>query len=180
MLAQAEMLRGRFEEALRIAEPFARRSGDERLRSQAAALVARVEARRRQAELERSQADAPPTAEAAPAQPCDMPLQGGPQHKRLRFQGSQVCGRLAEIECADAGVVFRVETAAGTLRLRAEDLSGVRFVTYTAAVKTGRISCGPRERADHVLVTYRSKRDERAASDGEALAVEFIPEDWQP
>jgi hypothetical protein len=78
------------------------------------------------------------------------------------------------------GVVLRVETAAGTLRLRAEDLRGVRFITYTAAVKTGRLECGPRERADHVLVTYRTDARARDASDGEAVAVEFIPEDWNP
>jgi tetratricopeptide (TPR) repeat protein len=184
MLAQAEMLGGRFDEARRLAEPFARRGADERMREQAAALVARIETRRRDAEAERAHAAETARAEESAAgtvQPCDVPVRGGPQHKRLRFEGSQVCGRLAEIECADAGgVVLRIETAAGTLRLRAEDLRGVRFVTYTTAVKTGRLDCGPRARADHVLVTYRSKRDERAASDGEAIAVEFIPEDWNP
>ena len=181
MLAQAEMLVGRLEEARRLAEPLARRAGDGLLSAQAAALLTRIEARRRQAELESARdGSAPAAGDAAPTQPCDMPLQGGPQYKKLRFEGAQVCGRLAEIECLDAGVVFRVETAAGTLRLRAEDLRGVRFVTYTAKVKTGRISCGPREQADPVLVTYRSNRDARAAADGEAVAVEFIPEDWNP
>ncbi len=117
----------------------------------------------------------------APTQPCDMPMRGGPQHKRLRFEGAQVCGRLAEIECAEPGVVFRVETASGaTLRLRAEDMRRVRFVTYTAQVKTGTVSCGPRERADHVLITYRSPRDPQQPFDGEAVAVEFIPEDRNP
>lgn len=188
LLAQAEMLAGRFDEARRLAEPFARRAAEGRMREQAAGLVARIEARRLQAEQERrraaesSESSDSSRAEAdAPSQPCDLPVRGGPHHKRLRFEGSQVCGRLAEIECADAGgIVLRVETPAGTLRLRAEDLRGIRFVTYTAAVKTGRLECGPRASADHVLVTYRSKRDERAASDGEAVAVEFIPEDWNP
>ncbi|MCA1618979.1 MAG: tetratricopeptide repeat protein [Acidobacteria bacterium] len=186
MLAQAEMLGGRFEEARRLAEPYARRSADERMRELAAALVARIESRRRQAELERQHAYETTRADAeaaGAAQPCDLPVRGGPQHKRLRFEGSQVCGRLAEIECADVGVVLRVETAAGTLRLRAEDLRGVRFITYTTAVKTGRLECGPRERADHVLVTYRTGRTGARgpdASDGEAVAVEFIPEDWNP
>ena len=183
MLAQAEMLGGRYEEARRLAEPHARRTTDGRMREQAAALVARIETRRLQAEAERLRADEASRAEASAAgaaQPCDLPVRGGPQHKRLRFEGSQVCGRLAEIECADVGVVLRVETAAGTLRLRAEDLRGVRFITYTRAVKTGRLECGPRERNDHVLVTYRANARGPAASDGEAVAVEFIPEDWNP
>jgi len=108
-----------------------------------------------------------------------MPLRGGPQYKRLRFEGAQVCGRLSEIECDKAGVVFNITTDAGsTMRLRAGELSAVRFVTYTTAVKTGRISCGPRETAARALVTYRPARDEGASTDGEAVAVEFVPEDW--
>ena len=178
MLAQAEMLCGRLDEARRLADAYAVGGADERLRAHAAALVSRIEARRREAEAVRSR---PEEATAgAPAQPCDIPARGAPQQKRLRFEGAQVCGRLEEIECDGPGVVFRVETEAGTLRLRAEDLRGVRFVTYTTAVKTGRIGCGPRERADHVLVTYRSKRDPALPFDGEAVAVEFIPEDWKP
>ncbi|MBV8859757.1 MAG: DUF1570 domain-containing protein [Acidobacteria bacterium] len=179
--AQALMLGGRLEEAQRLAEPYAAAGQDERLRAQAAALVKRIQARREQAAAATREANELPPGSDAPAQPCDMPARGGPQYKRLRFEGAQVCGHLAEIECADPGVVFRVETASGaTLRLRAEDMRRVRFVTYTAAVKTGTVSCGPREHADHVLITYRSPRDDKQPFDGEAVAVEFIPEDWNP
>jgi hypothetical protein len=175
------MLGGRFEEARSLAESYAKGGLEERLRAQATALVKRIEMRREQAALAHRESNELPADASATAQPCDMPVRGGPQHKRLRFEGAQVCGRLAEIECADPGVVFRVETASGaTLRLLAEDMRRVRFVTYTAQVKTGAVTCGPRERADHVLVTYRSPRDGQLAFDGEAVAVEFIPEDWNP
>lgn len=181
MRAQALMLGGRFDEAQRLAEPYAKSAVDERLRAHAAALVKRIQARREQAALAQREANQLPPGADAPTQPCDMPMRGGPQHKRLRFEGAQVCGRLAEIECADPGVVFRVETASGeTLRLRAEDLRRVRFVTYTTEVKTGPVSCGPRERADHVLVTYRSRNNDQYLFDGDAVAVEFIPEGWKP
>jgi tetratricopeptide (TPR) repeat protein len=179
--AHALMLGGRFDEARRLAEPLAAGGQEERLRAQAAALVKRIEVRREQAALAQREASELPAGANVPSQPCDIPLRGGPQHKRLRFEGAQVCGRLAEIECAEPGVVFRVETADGTtLRLRAEDMRRVRFVTYTTEVKTGAVSCGPRERADHVLVTYRSPRDDQQPFDGEAVAVEFIPADWNP
>jgi tetratricopeptide (TPR) repeat protein len=182
MLAQAQLLGGQFDEARRLAEPVALRADDERLRAQAETLLARINTRREQvARKLTQQTDEALRLEAsasASAQPCDMPVQGGPHYKKLRFEGTQICGRLAEIECAVGGVVLRIETGAGTLRLRAEDLSGVRFVTYTAAVKTGRISCGLREPADHVLVTYRARPDNRQDFDGEALAVEFVPDDW--
>ena len=182
MLAQAQLLGGQLDEARRLAGPIARRAGEARLRTQAETLLARIDARQQSdeaARLRSQQTDEAATIAAnAPAQPCDMPLQGGPHYKRLRFEGTQICGRLAEIECADGIVVLRVETVAGMLRLRAEDLSGVRFVTYTAAVKTGRIACGLRQPADHVLVTYRARPGDKPDFDGEALAVEFVPEDW--
>jgi tetratricopeptide (TPR) repeat protein len=181
MRAQAFMLAGRLDEAQRLAEPYAQAGQEGRVRAQAEALFKRIEARRAQAAAATREADQLPPDANAPTQPCDMPARGGPQHKRLRFEGAQVCGRLAEIECAEQGVVFRVETAAGaTLRLRAEDMRRVRFVTYTTEVKTGPVTCGPREHADHVLVTYRSPRDDKQPFDGEAVAVEFIPENWNP
>ncbi|HWW77422.1 MAG TPA: tetratricopeptide repeat protein, partial [Pyrinomonadaceae bacterium] len=181
MLAQARLLSARFDDARNLAGPVALHSTDARLREQAGLLLTRIDARREAAERKRAQAEEEARAdrEAPPAQPCDMPLRGGPQYKHLRFEGAQVCGRLSEIECDKAGVVFHLMTDAGaTLRLRAGDLQAVRFVTYTTAVKTGRISCGAREQAARALVTYRPGRDEGASTDGEAVAVEFVPEDW--
>jgi hypothetical protein len=183
LLAQAYLFKGQFDEARRLAEPVAMHSAEPRMREQAAALLLRVNAREQTAELQKSQADEAARLKAsadanAPVQPCDMPLRGGPQYKRLRFEGEQTCGRLVEIECDDAGVTLRVESADRTLSLHADDLRSIRFVTYTAAVKTGRLTCGPRERAEQVLVTYRPKRNQQHTSDGEALAVEFVPEDW--
>lgn len=181
LLAQAHLNEGEFEEARHLVEQVARRGGDARLHEQAGMLAIRINAREELAvrlKSQRDEASKLEASESAPAQPCDMPLRGGPQYKRLRFEGEQACGRLAEIACDDAGVSLRVEAGGRTLVLRAADLRDVRFVTYTAAVKTGRLTCGLREPADPVLVTYRPKRDGKQNSDGEALAVEFIPEDW--
>lgn len=184
LTAQAYLFKGAFDDARRLAEPVAMRSAEPRMREQAAALLQRINAREQTAELQKSRADEAARLEASAdaalhIQPCDMPLRGGPQYKRLRFEGEQTCGRLVAIECDDVGVTLRVESADNkTLQLHADDLRSIRFVTYTAAVKTGRLTCGPRERAEQVLVTYRPKRNQQRASDGEALAVEFVPEDW--
>ena len=183
LLAQTHLFKGEFDEARRLAEPVAMHSGEQRMREQAAVLLARIDAREERDARLKSQADEAARLEASadsgPVQPCDMPLRGGPQYKRLRFAGEQVCARLVEIECDDsAGVTLRVESGDRTLRLRADDLRSIRFVTYTTAVKTGRLACGPRERPEQVLVTYKPRRDAGLNSDGEALAVEFVPEDW--
>jgi tetratricopeptide (TPR) repeat protein len=183
LMAQAYLFKGVFDEARRLAEPVAMYSAEPHMREQAAALLQRINAREQTAERQRSQADEAARLEASAdaalhVQPCDMPLRGGPQHKRLRFEGEQTCGRLVAIECDDVGVTLRVESAEKTFQLHADDLRSIRFVTYTAAVKTGRLACGPREPAEQVLVTYRPKRNQQLAFDGEALAVEFVPEDW--
>ena len=181
--AQAFLSKGLFDEARRIAEPVAMHSAEPRMREQATALLQRINTREQTVERQKSEAAEAARLEAsadanAPVLPCDMPLHGGPQYKRLRFEGQQTCGRLVEIECDDAGVTLHVESAAKTLSLHADDLRSIRFVTYTAAVKTGRLTCGPRERAEQVLVTYKPRRGQLRASDGDALAVEFVPEDW--
>jgi tetratricopeptide (TPR) repeat protein len=169
LTAQAYLFKGEFDEARRLAEPVAMHAAEPRMREQAAALLKRIDAREHTAERQKSQADEAARLEASadaasPVQPCDMPRRGGPQYKRLRFEGEQTCGRLVSIECDDVGVTLLVEAADKKLSLHADDLRSIRFVTYTAAVKTGRLTCGPRERAEQVLVTYKPKRDQQRAS----------------
>ena len=191
LLAQVHLRREEFEEARRVLAPLA--SGDPsrvpaQARVQAGALLDSFP-RREEMAARRREASAAAPAESvslAPLQPCDMAF-GGPQHKRMRFEGEQRCGLLVSVECDDAGgVLLLVSTADGrTLRLRAAALSRVRFVTYTAEVRTGPITCGPREPAPNpVLVTFRADKPDAAtadgttASDGEAIAVEFVPREW--
>lgn len=109
-------------------------------------------------------------------QPCDMP-QPGPQLKKLRFNGEQVCGHLVSIECAETGVILFIDTGERTLRLRRDAFSNIRFVSYTTEIK-GRLGCGLRMPPVPVLVTYRLEKKGAAKSDGEVIAVEFVPEEW--
>jgi tetratricopeptide (TPR) repeat protein len=180
VLAHASLSRDDFSEARRIAASGPARSADPLLRARADELLRRVAAREETAARLRAREEESARREAeevGPVQPCDMPAPG-PFHKRLRFKGEQACGRLVEVVCDDAGVRFIVEAGGRALRLRAESFRRVRLVTYTTEVR-GSLACGPRERAEQVLVTYRPRRtDSPDESDGEALAVEFIPPDW--
>jgi tetratricopeptide (TPR) repeat protein len=108
-------------------------------------------------------------------QPCDAP-QPGPQLKRLRFEGQQVCGLLVQVECAEDGVMLFVVAGTRTLKLHSDRLSRIRFVTYTTDVK-GQVTCGLRVPANPVLVTFRPAKVE-GQTDGEVIAVEFVPRDW--
>jgi tetratricopeptide (TPR) repeat protein len=180
VLAHARLSAKNFPEARRLAEGAARATSDPELRRQARTMLEKIEAlERRVAELRAGEEEAARRAaeEVGPTQPCDMP-EPGPYHKRLRFKGEQACGRLVEIECADSFVLFVVETEGRLLRLRADSFARVRFVTYTSDVR-GHLTCGPRSPSNTVLVTYRPRRpDSSGEGDGDVLAVEFIPPDW--
>jgi tetratricopeptide (TPR) repeat protein len=181
LLAQVRLSEGEFDAARAEAGRVAR-GGDASLRWQAKQLLEQIEARAaRAARLRETDAEAARLEAMArvPTLPCDMP-EPGPQQKRLRFAGEQACGRLVQIECGDGdGVVLHVETGARLLRLRAEAINRIRFVTYTESVKAaGRVACGPRDPANFVLVTFRPRRADPSGLDGDASAVEFIPPDW--
>ena len=185
LLAQVHLRREEFEAARRILGPLAGgREGGAVVRSQAHALMAAVAAREeylgRVRELDKKIAETAAREEApppgVPLQPCDAP-QPGPQLKKLRFAGQQVCGLLVSFECDERGVLLVVEAGGRTLRLRSDSPSSIRFVTYTAEVR-GQVTCGERTPESPVLVTYRPAARPAAQSDGEVVAVEFMPREW--
>lgn len=188
LLAQVHLRREEFAEARRVLRELSE-GGPARvhssLRAQARALLDSIPRREELAARRAASLTAEtPRLSLVPLQPCDMAY-SGPQHKRMRFEGEQRCGLLVSVECDEAGVVLLVSTEGGALlRLRGGALNQIRFVTYTAEVRTGPLTCGPREPANPVLVTFRANRqnppadDGAPAFDGEAIAVEFVPREW--
>lgn len=182
LLAQVYLRREEFDVARKMLDPLALKGINPKIRAQAQSLL--VSATTRESYLARIKAlndkIAEDTAreETPPGvlQPCDAP-QPGPQLKKLRFSGEQVCGMLVRVECEEKGVVLIVESGERTLRLHNESLNNIRFVTYTADVR-GQVTCGLRAQAAPVLVTYRPSKNRGVLSDGEVIAVEFIPKDW--
>lgn len=186
LLAQVYVRREEFEAARRVLEPLARGGAGcgPVVRGQARALLAAAATREeylaRVRELDKKIADATAREEAPPPgvtlQPCDAP-QPGAQLKKLRFSGQQACGLLVRYECDEKGVLLVVETDGRTLQLRSDSPSSIRFVTYTAEVR-GQITCGERTPQSPVLVTYRPLKRPAGQSDGEVIAVEFVPKEW--
>lgn len=180
LLAQARIRTREFAAARTLVESITRRGGDPKLLAHAEKLLAVIASKGEEGRKGEAEA-AQPSSVSNATQPCDMPEAGGPYHKRLRFKGQQACGQLVEIGCEGEGegVVLLIEAAGGrTLRLRGDALERIRFVTYTTEVKTGQLTCGPRMPGNPVLVTYRTRKDTLPGSDGEVIAVEFVPSDW--
>lgn len=178
LLAQVDLRQDDFQSARTLLSTLLERSDSAPLRVQAQALLETVAAREERARRLKA-ADAEAALEDQPTGeilPCDAP-QPGAQKKPLRFNGEQLCGMLVRVECEEGSVVLIVESGGRELKLRNAALNRIRFVTYTADVR-GQMTCGLRQPATPVLVTYRSAKD--AQADGEVVAVEFIPKEWNP
>ncbi len=180
LLAQVYFRQDNFQSARQLLSSLLDAPDGARLHAQAQSLLETVRSREELALRLKAAAALAELAEKPEReiQPCDAP-QPGPQKKQLRFNGEQICGLLVRVECDDGNVLLTVEGGGRTLKLRSDALNRIRFVTYTAEVK-GQMTCGQRAPATPVLVTYREAKGVRARVDGEVLAVEFIPKEWNP
>lgn len=98
---------------------------------------------------------------------------------RPRREGEeQARGLLMQIDCTARGIIFQIKVGDRVLRLFSANFERIDFVTYTTEVK-GELSCGARNPPNHVLVTYRAAANARNKSDGEVVAVDFIPKDMK-
>jgi tetratricopeptide (TPR) repeat protein len=182
LLAQIHLRRDEFDTARKVLDPLVAGGRSPQVRAQAQSLLKAVAAREeyvaRIKALNDKIASDLAKEETRPGvlQPCDAP-QPGPQLKRLRFAGEQLCGLLVSIECEEQGVILVIESGERTYRLHNAALNRIRFVTYTADVR-GQMTCGLRSQATPVLVTYRPAKNAEAETDGEVVAVEFVPKEW--
>jgi tetratricopeptide (TPR) repeat protein len=182
LLAQVHFRREEFDAARKILDPLTAGGLNPQVRSQAQSLLKAVAAReeylaRIKALDDKIASDlAREETRPGPLQPCDAP-QPGPQLKKLRFAGEQLCGLLVRVECEGPGVVLVIEAGERTYRLNNSALNRIRFVTYTTDVR-GQVTCGLRAEATPVLVTYRPAKNATAQTDGEVVAVEFVPKEW--
>lgn len=177
LLAQVHLRREEFDIARGILNALIQSSINPQIHARAQTLLESVAAREEYVARIKAMNEEALKDETPPGvvQPCDAP-QPGPQLKKLRFEGEQVCGLLVQVECSDNGVMLFVEAGARTLKLHSDRLNRIRFVTYTAEVK-GQVACGLRVPANPVLVTFRPTKSV-GQTDGEVIAVEFVPRDW--
>ena len=97
---------------------------------------------------------------------------------KRRTNGEQVRGLLTRVECANTSVLLYIKIGERTLKLQNSALDRIEFITYTTDVG-GELTCGARQPANDVIVTYRPAKQPSAKVDGEVVAVEFVPKDWK-
>jgi tetratricopeptide (TPR) repeat protein len=132
-------------------------------------------------------AAAPPPSppERAAGVPAGLPSAAGARGTRyildLRAVAAgetRVLGMFRGIECTAGAAVILADTEAGLLRVRAERLETVEFISYRA--EPGTVECGSRPAPARALITYRPDAPAAAGSHGVAVAVELVPDDYVP
>jgi tetratricopeptide (TPR) repeat protein len=90
----------------------------------------------------------------------------------------QVLGLLVRLDCDAKGVTFIIKVGERLLKLWAVDLNNIQFTTFTPDV-SGDMICGARNPANPVVVTFRPTKAATNKSDGDPIAVEFVPKDFE-
>ena len=87
---------------------------------------------------------------------------------------TRVQGVLVRLDCDQKGIVFHVRAGARLLKLRSASFEGLHIMAFSQEAG-GQITCGPRTPESPIIVTYRAPKDARSKSDGDAVALEFVP-----
>ena len=88
-------------------------------------------------------------------------------------------GQLLRIDCDSTAVRFTLQVAEKTLVATAARMEEVELISYLDD-KDFVIACGPRTPPDRVFLTRRSGGRAEPGTAGTAVAVEFLPKDFQP
>jgi hypothetical protein len=127
----------------------------------------------RRIDANRESAEATPTrSESDVLQDSLRPVEAGEE---------RIQGLFTKLECDPKGVAyFVVQAGEKVLRFRATSLGRVQLTAYVPA--PGDLTCGPRKTPENVVITYRpaaDQKDMRAKINGEAIALELVPKDFQ-
>jgi tetratricopeptide (TPR) repeat protein len=177
VLAQLYMRKQDFNTARQVLQPMLREGADETIRQSGITLLNSMnkieEQLQRLRAATKSQEEQQNGDSMSSKEPSLEMFLRKPQKGEQRVQGI-----LDRVDCTPGTILFFVEATGHRLTLHASRLERVRFVTYTEGV--GReMTCGQRQPPNSVIVTYLPAKDPRMRSDGEMVAVEFVPPDFQ-
>ena len=91
----------------------------------------------------------------------------------------RVIGTFEAIECVNGTVVLRVVSDGRVLSLRTRQLADVDFISYRSSAPSN-VSCGPQPTSYSVYATYRPSAAGTAGIDGDAVAIEVLPDGFKP
>jgi len=120
-----------------------------------------------------------PIDEARLAELRSQAGRAGLQLRPVAAGEQRVIGTFEAIECVNGTVVLRVVSDGRVLSLRAKQLADVDFISYRSSAPSN-VSCGPQPTGYSVYATYRLAAAGTAGIDGDAVAVEVLPDGFTP
>lgn len=101
--------------------------------------------------------------------------------RNVKAGEQRIQGTFVKLDCDRRGVAyFTIQASDRVHKIRATVLDRVLFKTYVAAPQE--MTCGVRKNPENVVLTYRPSTDPidaRARIDGDAVAVELVPQDFK-
>ncbi|MEO5819900.1 MAG: tetratricopeptide repeat protein [Vicinamibacteraceae bacterium] len=120
-----------------------------------------------------------PTAADVPGTPEGLrPSRLLPVFRELRAGEVRELGQFEGVECPRTGVVFSVRLPGGVMRVSAKAFDQVEFFTYRGD-PPGKVGCGALAKPERIYLTYRAAGG-AAGTAGVAVAIELLPDDYQP
>jgi len=192
MLAQVHMRRQKFDLAKQVLEPL-RNAKDRNVKAQAESMlnsiksyedtIAQMKAgdptgppglrqRRNDATAGNEELYSKPKSEADYLREQLRPVEEGEE----RIQGTFV-----KLECDNRAVAYFIIQAGDRLyKIRSTALDRLQLISYVEG--GGEITCGARKTPENVIITFRPStdpKDARAKINGDAIAMEVVPKDFQ-
>jgi tetratricopeptide (TPR) repeat protein len=87
-------------------------------------------------------------------------------------------GMFESVECPRDGIVFTVRLPSRVARVSAKAFDQVEFFTYRSE-PPGQVACGALKKPERIYLTYRAAGG-AAGTDGAAVAIELLPDDFEP
>ncbi len=89
----------------------------------------------------------------------------------------RVQGFLNRIDCTK-GIIFTLKVADRVLKFSARKFEDLAITTFTGEV-SGELTCGARKTPEWIILTYKPAPNTRAKTEGEPVAIEFVPKDFK-
>ncbi|MGI8469501.1 MAG: tetratricopeptide repeat protein [Pyrinomonadaceae bacterium] len=124
-------------------------------------------------ESDNSTASTPPNQAAIMSQALKNSMRQ-PQAGEKREQGF-----IEKVECDNKGMTFFFKTETQVLKLSASSPAGLQIRAYTRKIQQSQFGCAMKQVDVPVVFTYKPNSDANAKTDGEIVALEFMPKDFK-
>jgi hypothetical protein len=87
-------------------------------------------------------------------------------------------GLIEKIECTNKGIVFHLKTQTQTFKLAAASPQSVQMRAFTPEALQIQFGCNLKQVEIPIVFTYKPTSDPKAKSNGEIVALEFVPKSF--